>query len=95
MNKIKEAYDALMEAIREETGANPNMAISFHSHYADNSFLMDNENRAAEVARKMYEALGLLGVEYNVADKPREDGSITRWYEAESTDHRTDIAVFM
>jgi hypothetical protein len=52
--KIKEAYDALVEAIKEETGATPSITINFHACY--NERLRD-ASEALRVAKIMAEQL--------------------------------------
>jgi hypothetical protein len=88
MSKIKEAYDALVEAIKEETGATPNISIHFHCHYEGNTFFADNQVMASDIAGKMSTALEMLPISYKTNDN-------FRWIKTESGDHRTDIAVFM
>lgn len=53
-NDIKSAYDALVAAIREETGVNPDIAISFHGQ----------GKNAQDVADKILAALGTPKSEY-------------------------------
>jgi len=85
MNKIKEAYDALMEAIVEETGANPKISIDFHSAYND----FDGKRiKAALVAWKMHDALGTEIPAFG-------QGDTSKWFKTYSGDWNARVNVFM
>lgn len=88
MNKIKEAYDALMEAIVEETGATPNISIDFHSHIKNNEFFQNNRFQGAVIAWKMHDA---LRTEIPAFDQ----GETAKWFQTHSGDWHTKVNVFM
>jgi len=81
--ELKKAYETFIEAIKDETGAIPNINIYFHT----SSNLMTN-SKAKEIAEIMGEAMGASNIERNPSNTD------TEWWQTEGAERVKATAFF-